>query len=192
MSVIIPNYVNAESKCVASSKFYSVCCIDECEALLGSLERHIGAPEAAPALIAQLVSGLPSDTVQVPRQLSSTLMDRLSDIASHHGGRVPLHGRLFAQWLHHAYPLECPYPHLSGTTNPLLAEQFVAATGAEAEKASTEEIMEHIASDSCAITAEGHVKCADESAEIPWSDTEELLTWRPKFAVTKEPAVSAR
>merc|ERR1719378_457131 len=69
MSVIISNYVNAESNCVASSKFYSVCCIDECEALLGSLERHIGAPEAAPALIIQLVSGLPSDSVEAPRQL---------------------------------------------------------------------------------------------------------------------------
>merc|ERR1719379_1625969 len=116
MSVIIPNYVNAESNCVASSKFYSVCCMDECEALLGALERHIGAPEATPAIIAQLVSGLSSDTVHVPRQLSASLKDRLSEIASHHGGRVPLHGRLFAQWLHHAYPRECPYPHLSGTT----------------------------------------------------------------------------
>merc|ERR1719281_2166442 len=26
---------------------------------------------------------------------------------------VQLHGRLFAQWLHYAFPHECPYPHLS-------------------------------------------------------------------------------
>merc|ERR550525_1379675 len=32
-SVIIPNYINSPSNCVASSRFYSVCCIDECEAL---------------------------------------------------------------------------------------------------------------------------------------------------------------
>jgi len=168
MSVIIPNYVNSESNCVASSRFYSVCCMDECEALLGSLERHIGAPEAAPAIIAQLVSGLPSDTVQVPRQLPATLMDRLSDIASHHGGRVPLHGRLFAQWLHHAYPRECPYPHLSGTTSPLLADEFVAVTGAEAEVTHAEmrEIMEK-------TSKLPDVRTGAE--DLPWSREEELF-----------------
>jgi len=171
MSVIIPNYVNAESNCVASSKFYSVCCIDECEALLGSLERHIGFPDATPALILQLVAGLSSDTVEVPRQISSTLADRLNDIASHHGGRVPLHGRLFAQWLHHAYPRECPYPHLSGTTSPLLAEQYVAQTGAVAE-ATHEEIREII---------DKSRKLADsskETEELPWSAEEELFVHR--------------
>merc|ERR1719237_375644 len=52
-SVIIPNYINSPSNCVASSKFYSVCCIDECEALLGHLETHIAAPEASSAFIAE-------------------------------------------------------------------------------------------------------------------------------------------
>merc|ERR1719401_3031441 len=33
------------------------------------------------------------------------LVARLEQIAAHHGGLVPLHGRLFAQWMHHAYPL---------------------------------------------------------------------------------------
>ena len=36
----------------------------------------------------------------------------MEQVASHHGGKVPLHGRLFAQWLHHAFPRECPYPHV--------------------------------------------------------------------------------
>jgi len=171
MSVIIPNYVNAESNCVASSKFYSVCCIDECEALLGSLERHIGSPEATPALIVQLVSGLASDTVEAPRQLSKMLVDRLHDIASHHAGRVPLHGRLFAQWLHHAYPRECPYPHMSGTTSPLLAEQYVAQTGFEAE-ATHEEIREIIAK------ARRPAAASRETEELPWSLEEELFVHR--------------
>merc|ERR1719401_2807373 len=64
MSVIIPNYINSPSNCVASSKFYSVCCIDECEALLGSLETHIAAPQASAARIIELVSDLSSPTVQ--------------------------------------------------------------------------------------------------------------------------------
>merc|ERR1719157_39189 len=54
------------------------------------------------------------------------LVTRLDEIATHHGGLVPLHGRLFAQWLHHAYPRECPYPHLSGTTRPQTTSDYFA------------------------------------------------------------------
>jgi hypothetical protein len=67
LKVIIPNYVNAPSNCLASSSFYSVCCIDECEALIGHIERKISAPEATPERIAEVVSTLPSTTVQAPR-----------------------------------------------------------------------------------------------------------------------------
>merc|ERR1719183_822705 len=124
-AVIIPNYLNAPTNCVASSKFYSVCCIDQCEDLLGTLENKIAAPDATPARILEIVSALSSDTVQAPRSLPASLAQRLEDIAAHHGGLVPLHGRLFAQWLHHAYPRECPFPHVSGTTNPLTQEQWL-------------------------------------------------------------------
>merc|ERR1719217_729591 len=37
--VIVANYVSSPSNCIASSSFYSVCCMDECEGLLGHLER---------------------------------------------------------------------------------------------------------------------------------------------------------
>merc|ERR1719163_363908 len=119
-SVIIPNYLSGPSNCIASSSFYSVCCMDECEALLGHLEKRVAAPDATVEFVSELVSALPSSTVSAPRQLSAGLRNHLEDIASHHGGRVPLHGRLFAQFMHHAYPRECPYPHVSGTTKPFL------------------------------------------------------------------------
>merc|ERR1719429_920038 len=48
LKVIIANYVNAPSNYVASSNFYSVCCIDECEALLSQLEHTLAAPEGTP------------------------------------------------------------------------------------------------------------------------------------------------
>merc|ERR1719230_1137331 len=127
-SVVIPNYVYSPSNCVASSTFYSVCCIDECEALLGVLERSVEAPDATPKEIAALVSKLPSDTVMAPRSLPDLLNSRLQEIATYHGGRVPLHGRLFAQWMHHAYPRECPYPHISGTIKPVTAAEWVNRT----------------------------------------------------------------
>merc|ERR1719428_1989877 len=31
--------------------------------------------------------------------------------------------------MHHAYPRECPYPHLSGTTSPVTAEKFQDRNG---------------------------------------------------------------
>merc|ERR1719322_2046750 len=142
LRVIIPNYLNSASNCLASSAYYGVCCIDECEALLGHLERRIGAPTGRAAEIAELVAALPSASQPANRTLPAGLVGRLEQVAEHHGGRVPLHGRLFAQWLHHAYPRECPYPHVSGTTRPERAEVWQEA-GREVA-ASEEEMRQHV------------------------------------------------
>jgi hypothetical protein len=184
-SVIIANYLASPSNCVASSKFYSACCIDECEDLLSSLEQTIGEPEATPERIAQLVAALPADTVQAPRELSATLMSRLGEIAQYHGGLVPLHGRLFAQWLHHAYPRECPYPHVSGTTNPLTQEEWFAQgkTEIEASRKDIREIQRQHKAESEMLDSES----AGTAEELmPWLDEEELFVSRPKLAGNKE------
>jgi len=94
-TVIIPNYLTGPNNCVAGSKFFDVCCIDECHGLVNHLEKHLAASEALPSDIASLVAHLPSDTVNAPRDLPDALLQRLEDIANHHKGRVPLHGRLF-------------------------------------------------------------------------------------------------
>merc|ERR1719161_43364 len=73
-SVIIVNYLHSPSNCISSSRFYSVCCLDECEGLLGHLERKIASPEATPSRIAKIVSELPSSSVAAPRQLSAPLL----------------------------------------------------------------------------------------------------------------------
>jgi len=170
-SVIIPNYLNSPANCVASSKFYSVCCIDECEGLLGHLEKKIEAPDATPERIVDIVSELTSNTVKVSRKLSESLTEKLNQIASHHNGRVPLHGRLFAQWMHHAYPRECPYPHLSGTTNPLTQEEWMESTdvpltaGEDDIRALLQKVEEQ------KVQTSGS---ADVS-ELPWSHQEELF-----------------
>merc|ERR1719343_1021992 len=105
-----------------------------------------------------------------PWQIPPNLHDRLGEIAAKHDGLVPLHGRLFAQWLHHVYPLECPYPHEAGTTNP------AAWTGQDSEQLTEDEIMDHLASDTCSVDLEGRINCGEESAELPWSMEEILLT----------------
>lgn len=182
LSIIIPNYVNSPSNCVASSKFYSVCCIDECETLLSHLEVNVAAPEAAPAEIVQLVSALPSATVEAPRTLSTSLVQRLEEIADHHGGTVPFHGRLFAQWMHHVYPRECQYPHLSGTTKPLGPEQWEKKTG-DMSIADEETMRWHVSqgrsSRRASKTAEQGLNAEDE---LPWSAEEELFVGRPAIA----------
>mmetsp|Transcript_61794 Transcript_61794/g.95925 ORF Transcript_61794/g.95925 Transcript_61794/m.95925 type:complete len:552 (-) Transcript_61794:80-1735(-) len=166
--VIIPNYVSSPSNCIASSSFYSVCCMDECEGLLGHLERYIAAPEASPHLIASFISELSSSSVVAPRKLSKTLVSRLEDIGAAHGGNVQLHGRLFAQWMHHAFPRECPYPHLSGTTNPQTPDEWLASTGEEA-MATEEDIQEFVDQPHLNETQRLEVD------SLPWSPEEELL-----------------
>ena len=167
-SVVIPNFLGSPSNCIAPSSFYSVCCIDECEGLFAQVELMIGEPSATWARLAQVISGLESDTVEAPRNLSSAQLSRLDEIAAYHKGRIPLHGRLFAQWMHHAYPRECRFPHVAGTMNPLNMNDFAKQFGLDAE-ASDEEILEHTIN---ATSMEMDV----EAMMLPWVPSEELIS----------------
>jgi len=169
MSVIIPNYINSPSNCVAASKFYRVCCIDECDSLLGHLEEQVGAPDASPAVLAKLVAALPSETVITPRALPTSLLSRLDEIAAHHNGRVLLHSRLFAQWMHHAYPRECRFPHVSGTTRPQEASSWMQQTGQEAE--ADQDDMRRLMTEA----SSRDVDMYEQDSQLPWSAEEELV-----------------
>merc|ERR1719213_437349 len=153
--------------------------MDECEGLLGHLERQIAAPEGTPARIGTLVSELSSSSVVAPRKLSATLSDRLGEIAATHGGSVPLHGRLFAQWMHHAFPRECPYPHLSGSTNPQTPDEWLDSTGEEAT-ATDDEMMKHVDVANYWDDLKPNSTEAEFEVEgLPWDTEEELLVGRP-------------
>jgi len=167
--VMIPNYLTAQANCIASSDYYSVCCINECEDLLMHLEQEIVAPEAKPAQILELIAALPSSSVSAPRALSATLHSRLGDIAAEHGGLVQLHGRLFAQWMHHAYPRECPYPHVAGTTS-----QASATDWGEEATASQEELKQFVSASETRKIQE----VDDVHDLMMWSHEEELLVVR--------------
>jgi len=163
-SVIMTNYLTSPSNCLTTSSFYSVCCLDECEGLMEKLESEIGAPTATPNQISGTVAALPSDTVEVPRVLSAPLIRRLDEIADRHEGHIPLHGRLFAQWMHHAYPRECPYPHVAGTTSQ--------QDGAWTEVASEEEMLMYTK----VTTLDTFSLSEDAKLEaLPWATDEELL-----------------
>jgi len=176
-TVIIANYLAGPANCMITTNFHSVCCFDECEHLFAQVEREIAAPYAEPSRIAGIIAGLPSDTVDAPRNLSNVVVTRLQEIADHHGGVVPLHGRLFAQWLHHAYPLECPYPHAAGTTKPVTPDEWLDETDTDEIGAPEDERLR--------IT--GAAKPTSNATEaLPWLAVEELVV--PHRVVKPKPA----
>merc|ERR1719189_490645 len=109
--VRIANYLMGPSNCIASSAYFSVCCLSECEGLMRELEQKIQAPTASAVHLLSLVGNMSSSSVEAPRDLPEPLVDKLWAIAERHKGKVPLHARLFAQWMHFVFPSECPYPH---------------------------------------------------------------------------------
>jgi hypothetical protein len=164
--VIVANYVNSWVNCLQTSDFYSVCCSNECEDILGHLERELEVSAATPEKILKAMQTLPSDiSVAVPDSQEG----RLHTIADRNHGEVPLHGRLFAQWLHHVFPQSCPFPHQAGATNPLTPDQWLKETGNTAIRATQEEIM-------MVIGSEGVQNSQDSmNQHMPWTDVEDVV-----------------
>jgi hypothetical protein len=89
--VLIPNYLASPSMCLTPTGYFAMCCFDECENLMDQIESGLEAPMATPDKIASLVSSFGSSN----RTLSASLLQLLDDVAGHHGGMIPIHGRLF-------------------------------------------------------------------------------------------------
>merc|ERR1719387_2953827 len=170
LRVIVPNYLSGPNNCIEASGVHTYCCKDECGVLVAEVERGIAAPTGAVGDIAKVVAQISTDTVDAPRNLTSELISKLDSVASRHGGRVPHHGRLFAQWMHHAFPNECPHPHVSGTTAPKTTVAFKKSGGKVSVTA--EERAQHIA----AHTSLPKMN-ADEVESMLWSEEEELLAY---------------
>merc|ERR1719401_1088464 len=123
---------------------------------------------------------IPSATVPSNRTIAPWLQVRLEEVAKHHGGLVPLHGRLFAQWLHYAYPRECQFPHIAGAINPRRPEDLLLGSNVTSEElsASAEVMQQHIEAAPARKLrdpgAEGDVQ--EESGM--WSLDEEMVVWR--------------
>jgi len=179
-TVIVTNYLYARANCLASSSLYSICCLDECEALMAQLERKIANPLAAPQMVAELVATMSSDTVSAPRNISEPMRRRLDDIAGRHAGNIPLHGRLFAQWMHHAFPNECSYPHVTGSlespVNPMEWMLTEEETGRNL-KASMEEMQSAV--DAALSLNASDPLAAAQAPPLPWTEDEELMIGGP-------------
>merc|ERR1719491_2028090 len=84
-------------------------------------------------------------------------------------GHVPIHGRLFMQWMHMVYPRECAFPHMSGTTKQVAPEAWAEVTLKDAT-ASLDEMSRFVNTPVFANQTEReHGQCGR------WVDQEELF-----------------
>jgi len=172
--VIVPNYIASASNCVKMSSMRSRCCVLECHDLMSRLEEQVGAPTAQPEKVAKAVSLLGTETVKAPRALPEKLVSRLHDIAAQHAGQIPLHSRLFAQFLHHAFPRECPAPPQAGETTAATPKEWTEA-GTETQEANVHQTVRDLRQRESELDRDKDSgMCA---AIIPWSHEEDIFAF---------------
>ena len=144
--VIVPNYVGSRPQCLEASHFYAICCRNECEDLVNELERQVATPTATTSRTAEVVNSFSTTFASRSHspELSPRLLTRLDQVAEANAGRVPLHSRLFAQWMHHAFSREYPYPHEAGTVSPQTPDEWMQVAGHTNTKATEEEMVCHV------------------------------------------------
>lgn len=169
--VIIPNYMHAASNCIVATQHYLVCCVNECESLLSEIEARIAGPTATPAEILAIVHNMSSPLTiddDTPLHVDKSLVSQLEQVGASNGGKVPLHGRLFAQWLHYVFPRECPFPHKTGVAASVTPLEF-----GDGYLATSEDMQKH-ASDDVAATVPSSVGKEELQWMSQWSSEEEL------------------
>lgn len=184
-SVIITNYMQAASNCIVFQDHYRVCCVNECEAYLSDLEEAIGAPSAPQQVILQHIANMTTSLDDERPRLTKQLVKQLTRIATAHGGEVPLHGRLFSQWLHYVFPHDCPFPHKAGTVKTRTPNEFgheFMATEEEMVAHTTEELQQR--------STDVKPQELDASWMTLWSEEEELLAQNMRLRAPWESTVA--
>jgi hypothetical protein len=169
--VLVANYINSPTNCMQMSNYFLVCCQNECDNRLAQLESHLGTPAATPE---QILSALGWDLHSLGK-FPAILRRRLYDVSHQHRGLVPIHGRLFAQWLHHAYPDECQYPHPSGTKHPMWVE---IGKSLQMSKVEMKAFIHNASASSARIRPKpdgGNAASITSGSCVPWTEQEEAL-----------------
>jgi hypothetical protein len=178
VQVIIPNYVESISNCIVANRQYSVCCVSTCDAILGRMEELVRSPVAQVDDVLRYVKDVIAEETEgiAPRRLAGDLEAQLRRIAKmQHNGMVPLHGRLFAQWLHYVFPRVCPFPHQEGSIDPRSKNEL---EGVERTKASKKERMREEERAEIRDQQFQHAAKEEDAGEVwmaQWSDEEELM-----------------
>merc|ERR1719408_727642 len=77
--VLIANYITGPSNCIASSSYYSVCCLNNCDAIMDEIEHKVLAPATSPERLIDIVRNI-SHGQALPRGLP----EKLQKIAERH------------------------------------------------------------------------------------------------------------
>lgn len=100
--VLMPNYIYSPSQCLGTTSFYDLCCPSECDLHRERLEQTISKSKITP-----------KEVFAVFKSLSTNTKKDLEAIAKKKGGSLAINGYGFSQWLHVAFPKECPLPNPS-------------------------------------------------------------------------------
>merc|ERR1719408_496935 len=60
--VLIANYMAQPANCIATSAYYSVCCLNECEAVVNEIEQAVQAPTASAERLLSIVGNISTAT----------------------------------------------------------------------------------------------------------------------------------
>jgi len=173
--VRVANYITGPSNCIASSVYYSVCCLNECDSLLNELEGVVKAPSATPEQILRVVRNLTSSSMWTAREINPEMVSKLYEVAARSDGTVPLHGRLFAQWLHFVFPHECPFPHVAQEIVTLTAHHWLGGKAVTSQE-DREKYIETVQAG-----GEDEEPLEFQTTGLQWSDEEVLpLLERPR------------
>jgi len=163
--VIVPNYLQGASNCIVSDRHYRVCCANDCDSIISEIEVAVSWATASADRLFDIVSNITVGLDDQRPKLTSTMKSQLHDIAAGHGGQIPIHGRLFSQWLHYIFPKDCPFPHKAGTVSSMSPMQYGAYMASERE------IRKH------AGETHNESNGTDENDWMSqWSEDEELLS----------------
>jgi len=162
--VLIQNYITGLSNCITSAQYYSICCLNECDQIYQHLEAKLLASTATPNQIIEVV-----EQMQFGSNITDGLRAKLEMVARIHDGKVPVYGRLLAQWLHFTFPYECPYPFEAGTITPKSPSEWRLLMGQEADSVSEDEVNQVIEAD------KGFKPLSVDDALMSWTLKESLL-----------------
>jgi len=121
--VLIANYLASPSNCIASSEFFSVCCLNECERLFNDLEIRLQSSDVSLKQLFAAVRETSSNTVAAPRELSANITTMAERLSLDGSTTIPIHSGEFRRWFHHVFPNECPFP----TSLDVAAEEAMRA-----------------------------------------------------------------
>jgi len=171
--VMIANYIYGPTNCLVNSGYFSLCCISMCEKLMAHLEKSIQAPSAEPKRILEIMNhSIPfHDEIQI----SDALASKLHIIAERNQDAVPIYGRLFSQWMHFAFPTECPYPSVLENSSHRLPSAW---------KVPKDQVLETAAGRRAAQSAASVGLSPDDVLEHMWDDLE--IAAMPKHGRNKK------